>query len=121
MISLLPLLLLLHVAAVDVRVVDGDTIDVGPTRYRLADVDAPELNGRCLAERRLARLARSEARRLIDTAHVVTIEPTGEVNPARGPYRERQVARVAVDGRDLGQALIEAELAQPWRRRQSWC
>jgi micrococcal nuclease len=122
MIFPLPLLfLVLQVTAGDVRVVDGDTLDAGPVRYRLADVDAPELNGRCLAERRLAHLARDRARQLLDGARSIEIAPTGEVNEARGPYRERLVARVSIDGRDLGATLIAEGLAQPWRGRERWC
>jgi micrococcal nuclease len=118
---LLSLFFFLQVSAADVRVVDGDTVDVGPVRYRLADVDAPELNGRCLAERRLAALARDRVRALVAGARSIDIEPTGEINEARGPYRERLVARVRIAGADVGETLIREGLAQPWRGRRSWC
>lgn len=41
------LILVSLTACADVRVIDGDTIDVDGTRYRLAGIDAPEMKQPC--------------------------------------------------------------------------
>ncbi len=108
-------------------VVDGDTLVVRAriwlgqaldTKVRLAGVDAPELNGRCEAERRRAAAARSLVRELVAGGEVVLKDIQF------GKYAGRVVARVETPaGRDLGQALLAAGLARPYRggRRESWC
>jgi len=110
-----------------VRVVDGDTVLVNARIWlgqrvtvsvRLAGIDAPELRGRCAAERARAHRARDFlARRLA----------AGGIALADIQYRKfagRVVARVLDrNGADLGAALLEAGLARPYagRRRGSWC
>src|ERR1043165_5950309 len=44
-------------AAAPLRVIDGDTFALGGTRIRIADIDAPEVHGRCADES--ARAARA--------------------------------------------------------------
>lgn len=39
-----------NVYASDIRVVDGDTIDIGATRYRLHGIDAPEAGQKCTGQ-----------------------------------------------------------------------
>lgn len=108
-------------------VIDGDTIQVSAriwlgqdvdTRVRLAGADAPELNGGCEAERRLARRARDFVRALAGGGRVVLS------HVAYGKYAGRVVARVrAPGGEDFSDALIEAGLAREYGggRRLSWC
>lgn len=119
--SVLALLVLAQVALAEpVRVVDGDTFDAGGVRYRLADVDAPERNGRCAAEAALARLATQELERLLARGEL-TLQLVS-VQPATGRYRERQVVRVTAGGQDVGAALLAAGVARPYRARQpGWC
>lgn len=110
-----------------VQVVDGDTLLViariwlghqVKTRVRLAGVDAPEIRGRCLLERRLAKQAR---------AHAVALLGDGQVTLRDirfGKYAGRVVARVeTLDGVDLGTELVRAGLGRPYGggRRQGWC
>jgi endonuclease YncB( thermonuclease family) len=100
------------------RAVDGDTIDCAGQRVRLVNVDTPELRGACAAESALARRARAfVAERL--AAGPVEIVP----DPRRPRDRYgRTLARVAVGGADLGEALIAAGLARRWDgRRRPWC
>ena len=109
------------------RVVDGDTLEarvaVWPGQeivilVRLAGVDAPELDGRCAAERRAAAAAREALSRLVGNGAVVL----SDVRPDK--YFGRVVARVAgADGRDFGQVLGEAGHVRPYEggRRLSWC
>lgn len=100
---------------------DGDTFEDRRTgtRYRLVNVDTPETGDRtrCRAERRLGQRATQRTRALIAEAQNLTLHPTGRVD-AYG----RQVVRVLVDGRDLGEALIADGLARAWHgRREPWC
>lgn len=109
------------------RVVDGDTIRVitpwGRERVRLPAVDAPESPGRarCAEEARLAMEATAAVRRLLWGAETVCWTWTGDAYGKRRDRYGRILARVAVDGRDLGQTLIEMGLAQPWPRVREWC
>jgi|SRR5690606_28329766 len=99
--------------------IDGDTIEADGQRYRLANIDTPEMGqgARCAAERRLAQRATQRARALIDAAARIETHAIG-----RTDRYGRQVAYVLIDGRDLGEALIAEGLARPWRgRREPWC
>ena len=84
------------VQAALVRVIDGDTIEVRAhlwlgleltTRVRLADIDAPELDGSCPAERDLAKSAREFLARSLSSTLVLY-----EVR--KDKYGGRVVARV---------------------------
>lgn len=99
--------------------IDGDTIESGGRRYRLANIDTPEMGdrARCGAERRLAQRATQRARALLDNARRIEVHPIG-----RDDRYGRSVAYVRIDGRDLGEALMAEGLARPWRgRREAWC
>lgn len=48
-------------------VVDGDTLWYQRTKIRLLDIDAPEVEGRCAAERHLAQAATIELTRQLNT------------------------------------------------------
>lgn len=88
------------------RIVDGDTLALGSTRIRLADIDAPERSQTCgdasapwpcgaRAEARLAELARTD----------VSCQP--EDHDRWG----RVVAVCRSDDRDLGAAMVRDGLA----------
>ncbi|MCM0020681.1 MAG: thermonuclease family protein [Tagaea sp.] len=99
------------------RAVDGDTLDCDGRRVRLANIDAPELQGRCAAEIQMAERAKLAAMIALAVAPV-------HVVPERGKDRYgRLIARVAVDGRDLGGILIAQGLARPYAggARSGWC
>lgn len=99
--------------------IDGDTIEAGGQRYRVANIDTPEVGdgARCAAERRHGQRATQRARALLDGAARVETRPIG-----RTDRYGRQVAYILIDGRDLGEALIAEGLARPWRgRREPWC
>ncbi|MCC6789674.1 MAG: thermonuclease family protein [Hyphomonadaceae bacterium] len=108
-------------AGIDLRVIDGDTVEVrgGGERIRLENIDTPETGdrARCAAEREAGVRATAEARRLVNGAGNIDIRRTG-----RTDQYGRTIGWVSVDGRDLGRLLIEAGLARPWRgRREPWC
>jgi micrococcal nuclease len=107
-------------ARTDCRAIDGDTITCGKIHIRIVNVDTPELgaHARCPAEAELAERARRfTAEQLAGSK--VEIRP----DPKRPHDRYgRTLARVTVDGIDLGEALVAAGLAREWDgRRRPWC
>jgi endonuclease YncB( thermonuclease family) len=103
-----------------VWVIDGDTIDDLETgvRYRLANIDSPEIgDAKCFRERERGEQAKWEAVRLVRGAATVAVRRTW-----RSDQYGRRIAFVSVDGKDLGQLLMDAGLARPWLgRRARWC
>ncbi len=100
-------------------VVDGDTLRDGPERYRVENIDAPErgARARCTDERALAEAARAYLTEWIARAARVEALLSGR----RDRYG-RTVARIQIDGIDLGERLMARGLAQPWRgRRAEFC
>lgn len=105
----------------DVRIIDGDTVEdrTSGVRYRLVNIDTPESGKRakCSAERRHAELATTAVRTMIASANKLEILTTG-----RTDRYGRTLARIELDGLDLGAALVDRALARPWRgRREPWC
>ena len=102
-----------------VRVIDGDTFDYGGMRVRVADIDTPELRGRCAEEIDLARRA---TRRL----EVLLAEGPFELERLPGGRDEDRYGRklriVTRGGRSLGDELVAEGLARTWSgRREPWC
>lgn len=103
-----------------VVVIDGDTVDRGPLRYRLADMDAPEIRrARCPAEREAGRAAKARLAAIVAGAQRVELLPV----KARDPWG-RVIARLEVDGRDVAVTAI----AEGWGvayhgrgARKVWC
>ncbi|HEV2817813.1 MAG TPA: thermonuclease family protein [Allosphingosinicella sp.] len=102
-----------------VRVIDGDTFDMGATRIRIADIDTPELNGRCAEES--ARAARATARLgALLAAGPFELHPAGDGRDADGYGRRLRI--VTRHGRSLGEQLVAEGLARRWTgRREPWC
>lgn len=96
--------------------IDGDTLRDGDERYRVENIDAPERGARaqCGAERALAEAARDYLAAWLNDAGVVEANPIGR----RDRYG-RIVARISIDGVDLGERLMARGLAQPWRGRKA--
>lgn len=94
---------------------DGDSLVVNRERIRIADIDTPELNSACVAERDLAQ----RARRLLH-AH---LEKGGYQIHRDGKDRYgRTLAIVTIDGRSVGDMLVAAGVARTWSgRREPWC
>lgn len=96
-------------------VVDGDTIWVKGEKIRLEGFNAPEMNGSCDRERRMAIQSRDELRRALN-GRAFTIERNGKDRYGR------TLATVRVGGRDVGSGLISKGLAHEWRGfKESWC
>ena len=102
------------------QVHDGDSLRCGSERIRIANIDAPELDGspKCQGPRRprsawcdpaAGEAARQALAALIAGGRRVTIVRTG--TDAYG----RTLALVQVDGIDAGEWLIKQGLARRWR------
>lgn len=104
----------------DVRVIDGDTIQIRQERIRFEGVDAPEMKGLCEAESSIARIAKERVEELI-RGNKVTVERHG-----LDKYR-RTLAAVSVEGGDIGDILLSEGLARKWERKwrpgldDVWC
>ncbi len=99
------------------RAVDGDTLDCAGRRVRLANIDAPEIEGRCLAETQMAERAKL-------AAMIALADTPARVVPDGGKDRYgRLIARAAVGGQDLGEILVAQGLARPYAggARRGWC
>ncbi len=98
--------------------VDGDTLRCGRERVRLVGLDAPELQGRCARERRLAVAAR-------DRLNGIVLRGGITLQRQRRPDRYGRTLAVVRDrqGRDVAAVLIAEGLARPYARgrRGSWC
>lgn len=101
-------------------VTDGDTFRLtSGERIRIANIDAPETQPRqakCRLEIERGEAASRRARTLLD-GRVVTFERVGR-------SYNRTVARVRLNGRDLGETLVAMGAARPWLRPQpkpDWC
>ncbi len=91
---------------------DGDTLRA---TFRLDNIDTPEIKGACEAEKKLALRAKNFTKGWLAKGKV-TIQQTGIDKYGR------VLARVDRSGEDLGEALIKAGLARPWKgRRERWC
>ncbi|WP_436397589.1 thermonuclease family protein [Roseobacter sp. S98] len=97
----------------EVRVIDGDTLDVGDTRVRLHGIDAPEQDQTCKTE---------QGQRWNCGAWVsdtVRDRYAGEMADCEETDRDRYgrvVAVCFVDGTDIGEALVRDGLAFAFRR-----
>ena len=106
-------------AAAAIRVIDGDTFDHDGVRIRIADIDTPELRGRCTYETELAARARSRLRTLL-AAGAVELHPlpNGRDEDRYG----RKLRIVTQRGRSVGDVLVAEGLARTWTgRREPWC
>jgi endonuclease YncB( thermonuclease family) len=91
-------------------VVDGDTVWIAGEKIRIAEIDAPEINGRCPAERALALRARWRLVELL-RERGTRFERVGE---------DRYGRTLATFG-SIPEQLIKEGLAQRWPRRKGWC
>jgi micrococcal nuclease len=106
---------------------DGDTFRANLAGYppivgerigiRINGIDTPEMRGQCEAEKALAREAKQMAVTALRGASSIELR-----HMKRGKYF-RIVADVYVDGRNLGDLLVDAGLAVPYDggTKQGWC
>ena len=101
-----------------VSITDGDTFRYRGERIRIADIDTPEVQGRCAYETRLAAQATERMEGLLREAPF-EMQPI----PGRDADQYGRKLRVIVrDGRSLGDQLVSEGLARTWEgRRRPWC
>jgi endonuclease YncB( thermonuclease family) len=99
----------------EVEVLSGDTIRVGQNEYRIANIDAPRLDGRCQAERQLASLAQAKLAEFLAQGDM-EIAPTGERDQDGRP-----MAHVRMNGEDVGDKMVGVSLAQRHGSARSLC
>ncbi|MXO76041.1 thermonuclease family protein [Altererythrobacter aerius] len=99
-------------------VIDGDTFHLDGVKIRIADIDTPELKGRCDWEIQKAQEAR-------DRLAVLLSEGPFELQPISDRDEDqygRKLRVVTRDGRSLGDQLVSERLARTWTgRREPWC
>lgn len=102
-----------------VRVIDGDTFIHAGERIRIADIDTPEVQGRCPAETALAgRATRRLNGLLAEGAFELHPLPSGRDKDRYG----RKLRIVTRSGQSIGDMLVAEGLARTWTgRRESWC
>lgn len=106
-------------APATLRVWDGDTVRIGfgpgSERVRLANIDAPEIDGQCKAEIEHARVSQARLAELLHGREVVIVR-------AGVDRHGRTLATIQVAGIDVGEVLVAEGLARIWNgRRQPWC
>ena len=99
-------------------VVDGDTFWLEGTKYRISDIDTPEISEpKCRRERELGERAKHRLQGLLNA---------GAFDLRAGIRDEdrygRKLREVYRNGQSLGDVLIEEGLAHKWiGSKQSWC
>ncbi len=105
-------------AEAEVRVIDGDTLDVDGTRHRLFGIDAAEREQRCHdaegVEWNCAARAEAALQVLVSIGQVACREVPG----TRDAYG-RQISRCRVGDVDVADALVRQGLAWAFRRYSS--
>jgi endonuclease YncB( thermonuclease family) len=96
-----------------VRVIDGDTFDIGGTRVRLHAIDAPELDQTCEdatgAVWECGDWVRREARALFEGRSATCLQSDTD-------QYGRVIAKCRIDGIDMGATLVTSGLAFAYRR-----
>ena len=101
-------------------VVDGDTFWYRGEKIRIADINAPELHrAGCAAEARLGAAASASLLALLNAGRF----SLGPWSDGRDRDRYGRLLKVVSRrGASLGDTLLRAGLAEPWRgRRGNWC
>ena len=96
-------------------IVDGDTFWLGGTKYRIANIDTPELKGRYENEQATARPARDRLAKIISgKTFAVQVMGTDRYG--------RSLALVSDGGGDVGDLLVSEGLAEAWGGAAiDWC
>lgn len=99
-------------------VVDGDTFWLDGVKYRVADINTPEIGQpQCAAEAALGRQATSRFAQLLSAGPIAL----RRIDRDEDQYG-RKLRIVERDGHSLGQVLVREGLAHQWRgRREGWC
>lgn len=99
-------------------VIDGDTLDHDGLRYRITDINSPEVSSPgCAAERQLGERATRRLRDLLNAGPFELVRTERDEDPYG-----RKLRIVRRDGQSLGQVLVAEGLAHEWRGyKEDWC
>ena len=99
-------------------VVDGDTFWLDGTKYRIADINTPEVGSpQCPQEAQLGRRATERLTQLLN-AGPFTLTRADRDEDRYG----RKLRVVEREGRSIGMALVSEGLAEEWQGvRRGWC
>jgi micrococcal nuclease len=99
-------------------VVDGDTFWLDGTKYRIADINTPEVSSpQCAREAEMGRRATERLAELLN-AGPFALSPIDRDEDQYG----RKLRVVRRDGQSLGLTLVAEGLAHEWQGyRQGWC
>ena len=95
------------------RVIDGDTVEINETTYRLSGVDAPEMGQKCINKSGISFDCGEVARRGLE--QTIAGKPVNCVATELDMYR-RTIATCTVGGKDLAGAMIVSGYAVAFRR-----
>lgn len=96
-------------------VVDGDTFWHNRIKYRLADIDAPEVGQpQCEAEARRGQAATYRLAALLNAGRF-------ELHSQGVDRFGRTLVKVTRSGRSIGVQLVSEGLARRWGDRRGWC
>lgn len=98
-----------------IDVLSGDVIKVGDNEWRLANIDAPQIEHTCPGESHLGRIAQAKLAELV-AAGDLEILPTGDTDA-----NHRRTAPIKINGQDLGEQMLAARLAQRHGEARSLC
>lgn len=110
---------LTRIAKSEIDIVDGDTIKINKTTYRLMGFDTPETyQAKCEPEKVKGEAATERLTELLLAAKVIEIDTRG-----RDKYR-RLLAVLYIDSKDIAVTLIREGHAVPYNgrtKRRDWC
>lgn len=96
-----------------VRVIDGDTFDVGTVRVRIHGIDAPEKDQRCVTEQGVkwacGKWVTDQVRQLAQGRNALCTQIAVD-------RYERVVARCKISGVDIGELLVHDGFAYAYRK-----
>lgn len=96
-------------ASADIKIVDGDTFDLGDTRYRLDGIDAPEAGQVCYTAKGVAWPC---GRSATDALYALTRGQEVSCETADTDIYDRIIAACKVGGVDLGRQMVS--LGHAW-------
>lgn len=113
-------MLIIALLASSLFAIDGDTIVIGKEHIRILNIDAPEIrHAQCEDELALGMAAKVRMQELIISG-TITLQ-RGDNGRMKDRYG-RSLARVFVDGQDVGEELVSEGLAREWDgHRHPWC
>jgi endonuclease YncB( thermonuclease family) len=113
LVALFAVLLLYPTAAVELSIVDGDTIDFGEQRYRIYGIDAPEAGQVCATSAGGTWSCGKDATLVLET---LVIGRTVSCDDMALDEYGRMLAVCYADGVDIGEAMIRASMAWAFRK-----